>query len=733
MKLTLRLLFFSTFFLVLWGGLLNAAEGFRSMDIRSVQSSKSVSTDTGGSMEADEILKHLPVSEEGSNTLEPTRLESNEGSMWYKERSEETPSVFETYIEGLGRSDDSDDSDDLDDSVEIKQFGYSLFRAPPETFAPVDTVPVSPDYLLGPGDELKISLWGKVNVDYSISIDRDGKISLPQLGILHLSLLTFSEARQFLKTELGRIYKPGEVNINLSMGRLKSMRVFIVGKARSPGSYTISSMSSLINALFAAGGPSKAGTMRDIQVKRNGETVTHFDLYDLLLKGDKRTDIRLMSEDVVFIPPSGPLVGIAGNVRSPAIYELKGESTLAELLEMAGGWNDIAYRGSVQIERIVDSNRQIVLEASLADVETSDVEIRSGDLVRVFSVVPDKRIVNLSGPVHREGGYGFTSGMKISDLISMAGGLKYYAYTGESELTRISATDDGPKTEKFIIDLKKALDGDPAHDLRLQEEDYLFVRTIPEWELHRTMNIEGEVRFPGRYTIKKGERLSSLIERAGGFTEDAYLKGAIFTREAVRELQQRQLEESIERLEKQMLSQSVETLETAFDPAEVAMKEAAIKQRNALIAKLGAVTAQGRINIHLDTLDKLKGSPDDVALEDEDRLIIPEMPVQVQVIGSVYNQNAFVFNPKARVSSYLKKAGGFTDNANEKAVYILKVDGTAISRRVKGNLMSMRLDPGDTVVVPEKLDRIAWFRHAKDLTQILYQVAVTAGVLIVAF
>jgi protein involved in polysaccharide export with SLBB domain len=724
MKLTFHHLLIISLFLLLRVGVLNAADQVQSTDIQSMRPLAPVFLSNEETIEADEILKNLPESVIEKD-LPYSIQKTQQGELReYKESAPEEPSVFEDYINGLSSS---------KDPLEIRQFGYDLFDAPPTTFAPVDNVPVGPDYLLGPGDELNITLWGKFNAQYTVEIDKEGKIILPQIGLLHMSLLKYSEAREFLDLVLSRFYKPGEVKINLSMGKLRSMRVFVVGKAKSPGSYTISSLSSLINALFAAGGPAKTGSLRDIQVKRGGETIVHFDLYDFLLKGDKSADIRLMPEDVIFIPSSGPLAAIAGNVRSPAIYELKGESTLAELVEMAGGWNDIAYKGNVQIERIVDSNRQMVFEASLEEAETGDVEIRQGDLVRVFSVVQDKRIVNLSGPVHREGEYGFTLGMKVSDLISMAGGLKYFAYTGESELTRVTVTDAGPKTEKFAINLKKALDGDLAHDILLQEEDYLFVRTIPEWELYRTMTIEGEVRFPGTYTIEKGETLSSLIERAGGFTDVAYMKGAVFTREAVRELQQRQLEASIERFETQILSESVETIETAFDPAEAEIKEAASKQRNLLIAKLGSAKAKGRINIRLENLDKLKGTPDDVVLEDKDRLVIPERPIQIQVIGSVYNQNAFVFNPKAKVSSYLKKAGGYTDNANEKAVYILKVDGTAVSRRVKGNLMSMRLDPGDTVVVPEKLDRVAWFRHAKDLTQILYQIAVTAGVLIVAF
>ncbi|MCR4287636.1 MAG: polysaccharide biosynthesis/export family protein, partial [Deltaproteobacteria bacterium] len=195
-------------------------------------------------------------------------------------------SKFEEYVRGLAPGAVSD----------IRQFGYGLFDEPPSTFAPVEAVPVGPDYVLGPGDELRVSLWGKVNAEYAAAIDRDGKITVPQMGVLQLSGMNFSEANAFLLKELSKYYLPAEVKLNVSMGRLRAIKVFVVGKARRPGSYSISSLSTLINALFAAGGPSKSGSMRNIEVKRAGKTVTSFDMYDFLLKGDKTKDVRLMPE-----------------------------------------------------------------------------------------------------------------------------------------------------------------------------------------------------------------------------------------------------------------------------------------------------------------------------------------------------------------------------------------------------------------------------------------------------
>src|SRR3990170_6092731 len=648
-----------------------------------------------------------------------------------KGKAEEIPkkilSPFEEYIQG---------KTPLFVSSEVEQFGYNLFEKPPSTFAPVDTLPVSPDYLVGPGDEVKISIWGKINADYTAEIDNDGKISVYQIGMLYLTGLTFSEVKETIEKAFSRYYRPEEVKINVSLGRLRTITVFVVGKAQKPGSYTVSSLSTLINALFAAGGPSKNGTMRDIQVKRNGVTITNFDFYDFLLKGDKTKDIRLLPEDVIFIPPVGPLTAVIGYVNTPAIYELKEEATIKEVIALAGGLSDIAFKGGLtEIERIIDNKYVTVYNANIEDLKTADVNVQGGDLIKIFPVIQDKRVVRLVGAVQREGEYGIGTGLTVKELLSIGGGLQYFAYTDEAEITRIVVTQQGPQTTKILINLKKAIDGDPLHNIMLQENDYLIVKSVPEWELYRTVTIEGEVKFPGVYTIKKGETVSSLIKRAGGFTDKAYLKGTVFTRESVRELQQKQIEESLDRLEQQMISQSARTIETAFTAAEAEQQRSVSEQRRALLNKLRASQAKGRLSIKLDDIGRFEGSSYDIVLEDEDKLIVPEKPQQIQVIGSVYNQTAFVYDTGGTVSFYVAKAGGMTRDADKDEMYILKVDGTAITKRASGGFLSSWgvLDPGDTIVIPEKIEKIAWLREIKDITQILYQLAVTAGVLIVTF
>lgn len=628
-------------------------------------------------------------------------------------------SDFEQYISGMANTAVSTD---------IKQFGYNLFRQPPSSFAPAEKVSVGPDYIVGPNDEIKISIWGKVEGQWSVVVDRDGNISLPKIGVLGVTGLTFKELKEVLNKEFSKYYTGFEMNV--SMGSLRTIRVYVVGNTENPGAYTISSLSTLVNALFASGGPNKVGTMRDIQLKRNGKAVVHFDLYDFLLKGDKGNDVRLMPEDVIFIPTVGPLVGVAGNVKQPAIYELKDETRLLDLLNMAGGLSGIAFKGRVQVQRVEDHQFRTLFEGDLIEVEKNigkNFLLKDGDLVRIFSVIETKNTVTISGAVANQGDFGVIAGVtKVKDVVSLSGGLLYYA-ANQAELTRTKVDQSGPKTERLIIDLPRAMEGDPAHNLPLEVNDYLFVRNVPEWRLYRTVTVAGEVKFPGIYTIKKGERLSSLIERAGGFTDNAYLKGVTFSRESVRELQQKNLNEAVDRLEQQMLSQSAMSAQTALSPEDAS-------QQKAMIAKMRAAKAQGRMVIKLDTLDKFKGSTYDIELEEGDFLTMPKQPNSIQVMGSVYNSTAFVYSPSANISSYIDKAGGATRFAEEKDIFVLKSDGSAVARRQGGMFfLSSRLDPGDTIVIPEKVERIAWMREIKDLTQILYQIAVTAGVLIVAF
>jgi protein involved in polysaccharide export with SLBB domain len=634
-------------------------------------------------------------------------------------------------------------------AADLFQFGYEMFAQAPSTFAPVETTPVGPDYLLGPGDTLRIAVWGKVNEEYAPAVDRNGRINLPVIGTLPVAGLSFSAASDLIKKEILRYFR--DINIDVAMGPLRTMQVYLVGRAKQPGCYTISSLSTMVNALFAAGGPSKVGSMRDIQLKRSGKTITRLDLYDLLIKGDKTGDVHLMPEDVIFIPPAGPLVGIAGNVRMPAIYELKNETMATQLIAMAGGINDVGFINRLQVLRVEEGKSQHLFELDLAQVMAKgggDLKLQGGDLLKVYPVAAVvEKTVHIEGPVKSPGDYGLKAGMTVRDLVLYAGGLRRYA-SEDAELTRTHVTSQGPVTERIKVNLGAALAGGPDQNLLLEPDDYLFVRAVPEWKALRVVTVSGQVRSPGIYTIAKGERLSQLLERAGGFTDQAYLKGAAFTRVAAKEQQQAQLKEMMDRMEQELTARTASAAESALSPEEASAAKVAAEQRKGFIARMRAVEAKGRVSIKLKDPGELRGTPSDLLLEEGDNLMVPERPGFVQVMGATYNPGAFIYDPAANVSSYLRKAGGPTEEADNGAIYVLKAEGTVVSKQQQGlfgmrwdgegsrwfaGFDSLRLDPGDTVVVPVQLERVNWLREVKDLTQILYQIAVTAGVMFIAF
>ncbi|MDD5245179.1 MAG: SLBB domain-containing protein, partial [Syntrophorhabdaceae bacterium] len=365
-----------------------------------------------------------------------------------------------------------------------------------------------------------------------------------------------------------------------------------------------------------------------------------------------------------------------------------------------------------------------------------------GDLVKVFAVVDTKNTIQISGPVANPGAYGITPGAtRIKDVISLSGGMLYYA-SNDAELTRVKVTQSGPQTERLAIDLSKAMQGDPQHNITMEINDYLFVRSVPEWDLYKTVTVGGEVKYPGVYTVQKGERLSSMLERAGGYTDKAYLRGAVFTRARVRELQQKNLEEISTRLERELLSVSAGEMGTITSQEELAAKRADYAQKQKFINTLKSLKATGRFTIRLAHLRLLKGSEYDIELEEGDTLYIPSAINVVNVAGSTMFQGSFLYSDNLSYKDYIDMSGGYTRNADESNIFILKVDGSAMkpkssifwnSNRSRWELAAFgetikEVEPGDTIVVPEKIERVAWLRDIKDITQILANVALTAGV-----
>ena len=706
----------------------------------------------------------------------------------------------------------------------IKQFGYSFFYQPPASFLPMEAVPVGPDYVIGPGDRIKIIIWGSVQGEYNLTVDRNGQIDIPKVGVVHVSSLTYRQLREVLDREFSRQFTNFQMNVTLD--NLRTIQIYVVGQARFPGSYAVSSLSTLVSALFAAGGPSKSGSLRNIQIKRGKKVVVTFDMYDFLLRGDKSKDIRLQPEDVIFIPPIGPMVAIGspktlkeveealktlarlqlegesapemswrrgedlkimsikgpavpeassgrifgmdaqeagqklamskgmdfgGAVKVPAIYELRNEKTLDDLLRLAGGLGDTAFKGRVQVLRIKGHHETVMFDEDLTKIlaKYHGLSLIDGDFVMIFPVssVVEKK-VTIAGAVKSPGEFGFRDNMRVSDLVNYAGGLLMQANKEEAEISRIRITQQGPETSRIYVRLSQALSGASSQNVVLQPNDYLFIRMVPDWETYKTVQLAGEVNFPGTYTIKKGEMLSSLLTRAGGFTGKAYLLGGVLIRESTRALQRQQLHAAIDRLEARALASAGQKAATGLDAEDVKQIESAAKQQQMLIAALRKVEPLGRVVIELEDPERLRGTPKDLTLEEGDRLMIPQAPGTVNVVGAVFAPTALVYTPYRTVKEYLTMAGGTTEIADDREIYVIKVNGAAVSRKGfsllraswdgskyghhPGGMSSLTLDPGDTIVVPEKLERINWLKNFKDIAAILGNLALTAGIAFVA-
>ena len=619
----------------------------------------------------------------------------------------------------------------------LRYFGYNLFRQAPSSFLPVTAIPVGPDYLIGPGDTIRIIIWGSVQGEYSLMVDRNGQIAIPKIGVVQVSGLTFSQLQHVMDREFSRQFTNFQMNVTLD--NLRTIRVYVVGQAAHPGSYAISSLSTLINGLFAAGGPSVSGSLRDIQVRRQGRVIVHFDLYDFLLRGNKNHDVRLMPEDVIFIPLAAKRAGIGGPVRTPAIYELKSERTLVDLIDLAGGLDPNAFKSRVQVLRIKDRREMVLIEDDLEKFMTGclhDIIIEDGDLIKVFPVPSvDVKTVRVAGIVQNPGEFGYRDNMRVKDLITFAGGFLLQSNLDDAELTRVTVTPEGPQTTRLHINLRRAMTGSSRDNILLRPNDYLFVRPVPDWSLYTLVSINGEVKYPGNYTIKKGETLSSVLARAGGFTNNAYTKGAFFTRQAVKQMQAAHLKQALDKMEAEMLSTAAQATETALDKEEVQRQTIMVAQQRQFLAKMRTIQPLGRVVLQMDDPERLRGTPDDLELQEGDSLLIPPIQQTVNVLGSVVNPTAVVYDPYLTVKRYVAQVGGPTRHADMKRIYVIKVNGSALGGRggviFGSRVASARLDPGDTIVVPEDFERIPWLKSVKDVTTILGQIALTAGIVLV--
>jgi polysaccharide biosynthesis/export protein len=577
----------------------------------------------------------------------------------------------------------------------LRQYGYSTFAANVSTFAPVDDIPVGPDYVLGPGDDLSINVWGAVDSTLVRTVDRNGRIVLPKVGDLRLWGLTFSQADRLIRDELSRYFRGFQTSV--TMGRLRTVSVHVVGEVCQPGVYTLSSLSTVTNALYSAGGPTKLGSLREVRLLRSNVQVARLDLYDFLQRGDRTRDYRLESGDTIFVPTIGDVVAVAGEVKRPAIYEVVAGTRLADVVGLAGGVTPTSYLKRVQVMRALPDAERVTLDVDLASHylkgdEASNPAINAGDLVLIHRADPRiYNVVKVEGAVRYPGTYELKPMMRIGQLLP-ADKLLPEAYAERVEVARRRAD---LSMEILAVDLKKAWSGDQGHDLLLKPLDEVTVRT--ELKSARTVQLTGQVVRPGIYTIAEGERLSSVIERAGGFVDRAFLKGAVFTRAALRKTEQEQLEAFMKVQEQRMLA-SASTMIVGAEKEEVAAQQQALQARREALRLLASRVVVGRMVVQLDQPAKLKGTENDVVLIDGDTLNVPEPPQSVLVLGSVRNSTSVQYKEGVGVDYYINRVGGFSKEADKKEAHIVKADGSGIS-----SFTNVRtVEAGDTIMVPPK-------------------------------
>lgn len=785
-------------------------------------------------------------------------------------------------------------------------YGANLFTNVPSTFAPVDRIPVTPDYVIGPGDELLIRIWGQVTLNGRYTVDRSGNVYIPQVGAVRVAGISFAQLTEYLRSQIAHNFRNFDLNVNI--GQLRSIQIFIVGESKRPGSYTISSLSTLVNAVFASGGPSSMGSMRNIQVKRGGETVTTFDMYDLLLHGDKSKDVQLLSGDVIYIAPVGPMVAVAGSVDVPALYELKPPSTVKDVLALAGGLSTMAQDKEIHVERISRQDSRSVLDIKL-DAGGLATALNDGDVLEVTPIVDRfKDAVTLRGNVADPRRFAWVPGMRIRDLIpdkealltrdywqkrnqlglpvldstpdvrryapdtpvaqlngrgigpiksplllnsantpdddtniyGVRGQVPLYGPYGyavgsdsssngysqgnangipqndsssslsmptspgtagalASVLDPASANNNVPQgsvnyghsmlgpseaqtgsesnatgtavgatvtdaarrfpvknavvlsapevdwvyavvqrlnphdltTQLLPFNLGKAvLDGDPKENLELQPGDVVTVFSkadirVPQSQQTKYVRLEGEFKASGTYSIQPGETLRQLVARVG-LTSEAYLYGSQFNRESTRVLQQQRLNDYAAELDRRIRLAEANAANSQLNPQDQITDIAALQNARTVSLRLRQLRASGRIVLDIHPSAQSIDDVPDLPLEDGDAFIVPQIPSTVDVFGSVYTQTSFLYNSHLKAGDYMRQAGGGTRTADVKRSYIVRADGSVISRQFSNSLFSgsfesTRLFPGDAVIVPEAVDRRPLLRNLVDIATIVGQ------------
>jgi protein involved in polysaccharide export with SLBB domain len=731
-----------------------------------------------------------------------------------------------------------------DESATLKRFGSAVFVNRDASGAaqgmsgqntPLD-VPLGPDYVLGPGDALMIHLWGGTTQSIARTIDRDGNIFLPEAGSIDVAGLSLGKAQAAIEGMLKQQFRNAQIAVTVS--QLRSVRVYVVGDVQRPGGYDISSLSTPVSALYAAGGPTAAGSLRTLRHYRGKQLIEEVDLYDFLLHGIRNGSAPFESGDTLLIPPAGPLVAVSGAVKRPAIYELKsGETVLSAVIEDAGGLTASASLSHIRIERIgANHQRETVTLAGVDDqnspsehtaigsfsmkdgdrvlvepilpysqraiylaghvvrpgrmaysdgmrlsdalhsyqdmlpepaargeivrliapdlhAETIDfnvpevlignanVDLQPFDTIRVFGrYQTDAPIVTIRGEVMRPGKYPMSQGMTAAQLVRMAGGFKRDALTESADLTSYDVKNGNGIVENLAtVQIGAAVAGvDPHADALLKAGDILAIHQITNWaDIGESVTINGQVRYPGNYGFRDGERLSSVLRRAGNLLPTAYPAGAVLVREQVKDLEQKSRDEVIRQIE---TNSAAALLSPSAAAAGGAAGLQAIKEQQAqVITDLKIHPPTGRMVIHIGAeIDSWANTPADIELRRGDVLTIPKRPGFVLVSGQVYNATALTFAPGKTAAWYLSRAGGTNSTADRKQIFVIRANGSVVGRHSGGwfdaNVLSTRLDPGDVVVVPQKvIGGSVFWRNLLATGQFASSLAINSGLALAVF
>ena len=686
-------------------------------------------------------------------------------------------------------------------------------------------LPVGPDYVLGPGDNVVVNMWGGHSERLSVTIDRQGQIALPESGTITVDGLTIAQAQAAIQKSLGAQFQ--DEHVEISLGRLRTVRVYVVGDVQRPGAYDVSSLSTPLSVLYAAGGPTSRGSLRVLKQYRGTKLVAQIDLYDFLLKGVRATVERLLPGDTIMVPAAGPEVTVEGMVHHPAIYELNGEKTLNQVLDLAGGVLSTASLKQINVARIVANERRTMLSLDLPDGAAGikqalgGFDVQGGDDVVISQILPynqqavyleghvfrpgrypyhdamtitdllhsyqdvlpepadhaeiirlqapdyrpetidfnlpdvllgnnpiklqpfdvirlfgrygiDSPKVAIDGEVLRPGTYPMSEGMTVAGLVRMAGGFNRSAFRDTAGLSSY-VIEDGRKVlvNHSQVDIQKALNGDKQADVLLKPGDVVSIRQLAGWaDIGSSVQINGEVEHPGAYGVEQGERLSSVLKRAGGFREYAYPQAARLERVQVQQLGEQARQALIQRIE----STPIEVKQGAGNAQDQHATVLSIQaQRDQVLTQLRNQPASGRLVINISPdISQWENTPADIELRAGDVLSIPKRPNFVIISGEVYNPTAINFVPGKDAKWYLQKGGGPTSSGDKKRIFVLRADGSVVAHGsgwTGSSVMDVRMRPGDTIIVPEKIigDSDVW----KDIiaaAQITSSIALTAAV-----